>query len=1116
MVHHRFPSRFLSLIAVLVLALTLSHGALAGPPAAGSVLPAPLALPAAPEPPPAPICGGVYPVAADATVDSSAPDTNYGADDVLQASKPAKADLPQDRILLAFQLPKDFSWGQTIHAAELELTLYDDKLTSAYTLQVASLPTDWDELKVTWNNQPAAGPAFQPVTYGLTYVDPATSILRVDVIALVNLWSTGAIAETGLALLPAGYEESQVRFHSRESNQSAYAPRLVVSCAPPLQAPPPDGAALDTLQMEGFQKIYDHSLTPPKLLVEDGALRWGEFTVPVPPGTAQDATGRALWFLGNYGAALRLSDPAAQLQLERRSDDEGNIFFRQRHHGIPVFPGKVAVHLDGNNVIGVSGDYLPDINVDPEPTIPAEQAEAIALAKADAGAQVHGETRLRYVNHGLTGGPSKETYLVWQVNFAGDPVRIFVDAHSGQVRGTDSSAQVDYDLDIENVNGEDESEWCLRWNFTTADDHECSEEGCIANPHPDAAQAWWSMKAVDYFYRHYLGRDSYDGHGAQIQMYVNLNWNNAHHMGFCHWLEFGQGFTVQDIVGHEFTHAVVDFTSDLDYENESGALNESFSDILAELSETPPDWLHGEGKPGGASRSFINPPAHGQPDTYRGLHWHELTDDPDPDNNDNGGVHTNSGVGNKAAWLIAHGGAFAGHDFTHPFSIEKAAHFFFDMLRGLPSNATYPDLRNYAVAMARNHARGHQPGFTTQDLCTVINAYHAVGLGSADLDCDGIEDNVDPDVDGDGVPNSIDNCTTTPNPGQQNVDGDALGDACDDDNDNDGIKDASDVCPLTYDPDQKDWDGDGIGDACDDSDGDGRMDDRDNCAAVANRDQRDTDRDGWGDACDLDDDGDGQSDVVDNCPVVPNPGQVDDDTDGIGDACDLCLGFYATTNFDSDRDGIGNACDPDNDNDSIWDDGDGSGVIGDHPCIGGETLSCDDNCAKVANPNQLDLDADGIGGACERELGITFLGSVSTQALLSQVTPLRIPMPDVCLQCGAGYLEPGYREQVTLDLPVSFYVQVVDTDGQIVGFTAPHPAGTSQTISFEPAPYTFNALTMAGIAGSDLPPTPADAVRYFVELYPTGTYDPGVRYDVSASFEEKLPEHPAFLPLLRR
>lgn len=346
-------------------------------------------------------------------------------------------------------------------------------------LQVASSPADWDELTVTWNNQPAAGPAFSPVTYGLPYVDPATSILRVDVTALVNLWSTKAIAETGLALLPAGYAESQVRFHSRESNQGAYAPRLVVSCAPSLQAPPPDGAALDTLQMEGFQKIYDHSLTPPKLLVEGGALRWGEFTIPVPPGTAQDATGRALWFLGNYGAALRLSDPAAQLQLERRSDDEGSIFFRQRHHGIPVYPGKVAVHLDGDNVIGVSGDYLPDINVDPEPTIPAEQAEAIALAKAGAGAAIHGETRLRYVDFGLTGSGSNNPHLAWQVGVRGKAPFYLVDAHSGDLLYEAPAGRIDYQLDIEDVNGSDESSWCGRWAFTWADDHVCDENGCI-------------------------------------------------------------------------------------------------------------------------------------------------------------------------------------------------------------------------------------------------------------------------------------------------------------------------------------------------------------------------------------------------------------------------------------------------------------------------------------------------------------------------------------------------------------------------------------------------------------------------------------------------------------
>jgi hypothetical protein len=89
------------------------------------------------------------------------------------------------------------------------------------------------------------------------------------------------------------------------------------------------------------------------------------------------------------------------------------------------------------------------------------------------------------------------------------------------------------------------------------------------------------------------------------------------------------------------------------------------------------------------------------------------------------------------------------------------------------------------------------------------------------------------DSDGDGVPDSADNCPTRANPDQKNTDGDAAGDACDTDADNDGVldKDAAfnplpppqgDNCPLVANPGQADMDGDGIGDACDpDADGDG-------------------------------------------------------------------------------------------------------------------------------------------------------------------------------------------------------------------------------------------------------------------------------------------------------
>ena len=99
--------------------------------------------------------------------------------------------------------------------------------------------------------------------------------------------------------------------------------------------------------------------------------------------------------------------------------------------------------------------------------------------------------------------------------------------------------------------------------------------------------------------------------------------------------------------------------------------------------------------------------------------------------------------------------------------------------------------------------------------------------------------------------------------------------------------------------------------------------------------------------CDeADSDGDGIPDTQDNCVFVPNPVQMNFDGDSQGDVCDL-----------------------DDDNDNVPEDGDGSGEEGDHPCSGGQTEACDDNCPEVSNPDQEDCDGDGIGFACDADEG---------------------------------------------------------------------------------------------------------------------------------------------------
>ena len=217
------------------------------------------------------------------------------------------------------------------------------------------------------------------------------------------------------------------------------------------------------------------------------------------------------------------------------------------------------------------------------------------------------------------------------------------------------------------------------------------------------------------------------------------------------------------------------------------------------------------------------------------------------------------------------------------------------------------------------------------------------------------------DTDGDGVPDSSDNCPGAANADQADADGDGLGDACDPDTDGDGVANASDNCPSVANSGQVDIDGDGLGDACDpltDSDGDGIGDSADNCPSVANIDQADADDDGLGDACDPDTDGDGVVNGADNCPAIANADQADADGDGTGDACDPdtdgdgvlsgadnCPSVANADQADADGDGFGDACDPDRDGD-------------------GEP-NATDNCPHDANPGQADADSDGLGNLCD-------------------------------------------------------------------------------------------------------------------------------------------------------
>ena len=514
---------------------------------------------------------------------------------------------------------------------------------------------------------------------------------------------------------------------------------------------------------------------------------------------------------------------------------------------------------------------------------------------------------------------SSNARLAWRV-FLETPARreVHLDAHDGSLLSTFATEQEDYDLDLQTANGNEATIANLCYYLTSDDDAIGDEDGLERGYHGDrdAVSAWWDFRNTYNFFLNSFRLDSYDNDGEEVEAYVHAGGSvvgaAASYNPGCDIFQFSNGNTAYDITIHEFTHATIGQTSNLIYQNQSGALNESFADIMAAVADG--NWLIGEGRTGGNQpfRDMANPPRFNDPDTMP----------PQMIATDNGGVHTNSGIQNKVAFLISEGGV---HNTQQVQGIGRAklAQLMFNVMRTLPSSAQFNDARNRAIAVADLWGRTRAYGFTPQDACMVRNAYFAAGFrgvddsARADADCDGIEDNRDPDRDNDAIPDIRDNCPLTRNIDQRDTDRDGLGDACDNDADNDGVPDSIDNCPNRANPRQEVNPRDSRGFACGDDDRDGVLNDIDNCYLEPNPDQANLDNDIFGDVCDTDVDGDGYDNRRDNCPRVANRDQADTDRDGVGNSCDNCPSISNRDQRDRDNDRAGDVCDADRDGDGI-------------------------------------------------------------------------------------------------------------------------------------------------------------------------------------------------------
>lgn len=241
------------------------------------------------------------------------------------------------------------------------------------------------------------------------------------------------------------------------------------------------------------------------------------------------------------------------------------------------------------------------------------------------------------------------------------------------------------------------------------------------------------------FYSEVFERNSIDGDGMRIDSTVHYNqrYNNAFWNGSQ--MVYGDGdgdlfnrFTISiDVIGHELTHGVTQNSAALEYRGQSGALNESFSDVFGSmikqrhLNQTADqaDWLIGQGlltsKISGTALRSMKAPGTAYDDKVLGK-------DPQPDHmsklytgtRDNGGVHINSGVPNRAFYLVAT--EIGGN------SWEKAGKIWYTALtERLQSNADFQQAAQVTTAIA-----GELYGADSAEQKAVQNAWKTVGVTS--------------------------------------------------------------------------------------------------------------------------------------------------------------------------------------------------------------------------------------------------------------------------------------------------------------------------------------------------------------------------------------------------
>lgn len=485
--------------------------------------------------------------------------------------------------------------------------------------------------------------------------------------------------------------------------------------------------------------------------------------------------------------AFGLDASHSMVQMQAKKDKLGYTHhrFQQYYRGVPVEGAEFTIHSRNGIAEKGNGRLESDMEIDPVPTISREQAIQLALqcvsaakynweseaseaalknATGDPDASFYPHPELLIADENFNPDDQDNYALTWKVEIHSLSPQgrnwVYIDAHSGQVfkeldmmmhgnwegtaetryHGTrmivSDSTDQGFRLrengrgaceGIETYNMNDSTDYDYATDFWDDDNHWNN-----VNEHFDEAAGdthWGAEMTYDYYWQKH-GRNSYDDEGSKMISYIHYdnNWRNARWTG--RWALFGDGtsnpWVSIDVVSHEFTHGVTRNSSNLIYSGESGALNESFSDIFGKAVEVfaVPEtfsWRLNDliGEP---IRNMADPNEFDDPDTYKGNLWHMAS-------SDNGGVHTNSGVQNYWFHLLVEGGTGI-NDHGEPFEVQgmgwdtAAAIAYRNLTVYLQRFSQYIDAR-----LGTLEAAADLYGRCSDVYMQVANAWQAVGVG---------------------------------------------------------------------------------------------------------------------------------------------------------------------------------------------------------------------------------------------------------------------------------------------------------------------------------------------------------------------------------------------------